>query len=76
MNNNRRYRIGKLIETLASAKTELEVIMYEEQTSLDNLPDSFRDSEYGDAMQEAIDNIEEALSYMNDLTTALNEARN
>lgn len=75
MNNNRRKRIGKLIEMLTNVKTELEVIMYEEQTSLNSLPEPFQDSEYGDAMQEAIDNIEEALSYMEELIAVLDEAR-
>lgn len=47
--------------------------MDEEQTALENLPEAFQEGEKGDTMQEAIDNLSNA---MDEATEYINEATN
>ena len=67
MNNNRRARIQALIN-------KLEDIKEEEQEYYDNMPESIQAGERGDKAQEAIDNLESTLDYLNDVTGFLEEA--
>lgn len=69
MNNNRRKRLEHIkerIESLMSEltcdlKEELELILSEEQDCYDNMPESLQNGERGEASQQAIDGIQQAI---------------
>ena len=74
MNNNRRARIQALIDKLEGIKEDIDFIKDEEQEYYDNMPESIQAGERGDKAQEAIDNLESTLDYLNDVTGFLEEA--
>lgn len=74
MNNNRRARIQALIDKLEDIKEDIDFIKDEEQEYYDNMPESIQAGERGDKAQEAIDNLESTLDYLNDVTGFLEEA--
>lgn len=78
MNRERRKNIdilqGKIQSVLGyidEIKCDIESLIYDEEEAYYNLPDSLRDSEKGDIMQEAIDNLKSALDC--DLESAFEE---
>lgn len=74
MNKDRRARIATLKDTIDEAKGALETILDEERDAYDNLPESLQDSGQGQASQEAIDNLESALSGLDEALCYLDEA--
>ena len=87
MNADRRKRIEKLNvevrEKLAALiddiRNEADSIKDEEQEAFDNLPESLQSGEKGDAMQESISRLEDAVSSLesidlDEIATALEEA--
>lgn len=74
MNNDRRARIQALIDKLEDIKEDIDFIKDEEQGYYDNMPESIQAGERGDKAQEAIDNLESTLDYLNDVTGFLEEA--
>ena len=70
MNNSRRKRIDALIERIDDLMSDLDLIREEEQDAYDNMPESFQDSERGEAMYNAIDNLETAASYLEDIRSS------
>lgn len=74
MNAERRKRINAIknqIEPLVSQlgvdiREELEAIRDEEQEAYDNLPEQFQEGEKGEAMQEAIERLEEVIGMLED----------
>lgn len=76
MNNARRKslsalarRIQELQGQIESIVSELETLRDEEQDAHDNLPESLQEGEKGQAMQEAIERMEDALSALADIDT-------
>ena len=61
MNKIRRKEIARAIELMEQAREILESVMDEEQEAFDNLPESIQGSERGEAMEECIYTIEEAI---------------
>lgn len=53
MNAERRKKIEAALALIAECK-------YDEQEAYDNMPESFQEGERGDAMQEHINNLEDA----------------
>jgi len=62
MNKARRNRIMDVQAELDELKQEIDAILAEEQVALDNLPESLQESERGQAMGEAIEALESAVS--------------
>lgn len=60
MNAARKKRIQDVIEKLDELKTVIEELHDEEQEAFDNLPESFQESERGEAMEAAADNLDSA----------------
>ena len=54
MNADRRKKLDQI-------KSDLQVVIEDEQAAYDNLPDSIREGEKGDTMQTAIDSMQTAL---------------
>lgn len=74
MNNARRKALNSIIERLENLQTDLQDIQAEEQEAFDNLPEGLQASERGEAMETAIDNLEEAVSMFDDLADLIREA--
>lgn len=74
MNNARRKALNSIIERLENLQTDLQGILEEEQGAYDALPEGLQASERGEAMETAIDNLEEAVSMFDDLAELIQEA--
>ena len=60
MNRNRRKQLQAISDQLARLMDELIAINEEEGEAFENLPESLQYSERGEAMEEAMTNIEDA----------------
>lgn len=74
MNRMRRKELARIVEKLErlealrlEIKEELETVMEEEQEALDNMPESLQDGEKGQQMQEYIDAMESALDDLEEI---------
>lgn len=64
MNKQRRTAIAEIAEQISEARDSLESIRYEEEEAYENYPDSLKDTERGEAMQNAIETLDEAYSQL------------
>lgn len=76
MNNPRRKRIAAIQGKLSELMEELNAILEEEQEAFDNFPETLQESERGQVMQEAIDNLEYAVGCFEEIDGYLEEAQN
>ena len=74
MNRLRRAAIRRVMEKLDELKAEIEGIQDEEQDAYDNLPESFMFGERGEAMESAIDSLDEAAEGVDAALEALEAA--
>lgn len=74
MNRERRKVIKELIIELEDLYSQLEEVKDEEQESYDNLPENLQESSRGEAASEAIDNLESALSSIDEAREYLESA--
>lgn len=74
MNKQRRTRIEEIIATLDGIYEVLNDLECEEQQALDNMPESFQESERGERMQEIIDYLSDAASSIEEAEESLNSA--
>ena len=74
MNKERRKQIAEIITKLNDLRQGVETLKGDEEDALDNLPDSFRETEKGERMEEIISNIEEAGGYIDEAITCLEAA--
>lgn len=75
MNKARRNRIIEIIDTLTLMNEEINIIMDEEQEALEAMPEPLQESDRGDAMQEAIDNLSSAMDSVQEAIDSLEEAK-
>ena len=75
MNKARRSKIGKIQEQISDMLSDLNEIRDEEESSYYNLPESIQSSDRGEAMSEAVDNLDEAISMLEDVDSYLNDAK-
>lgn len=75
MNKSRRSRIDEIIQKIEDLTYDIDVLRDEEEESYENLPESIQYSDRGEAMSEAIDNLESAISSLEEATEYLNEAK-
>lgn len=73
MNAKGRKELCSYVDQLEEIKSCLETIQEDETEKLDNMPESLQESERGDAMQAAIDNLESAASSLEEAIDYLNE---
>ena len=72
MNKKRRQEIDKIIKQLRKGVNlegvafDIEMIKDEEEYTFDNYPENLQDSRRGQSMQDAIDNLDEALLAIED----------
>ena len=71
MNKNRRKRIQEIIDKIVDAADNLDVIKDEEQEVFDNMPENFQCAERGEAIQECVDDLDDAVSGLQDVIETL-----
>lgn len=72
MNNERRKRIASALEQIEEVKSEIEQLAEEEREAYENMPGSLQESERGNAMEEAADNLDNAASSLEEAIDYLN----
>ena len=60
---------------MAELRDRIDAVLSEEQEAYDNLPESFQDSERGEAMQTAIEAMESAMESCEEAESSLEEAQ-
>lgn len=73
MNRERRKRLMQLAEKLLEVRTSLEIILKEEESAFDNMPESLQETERGEQMQEYIETMEEAISNIEEIESNLED---
>ena len=73
MNKARRKRLGEAFDLIGTAQDILRSVREEEQEAYENLPDSFRDGERGEEIQNYMDMIEEAEGYLDDANSVIEQ---
>lgn len=73
MNKQNRKMIEGYICQLEDLKGNIEAMKDEEEEKLDNMPDGLQESERGEAIQDAIDNLDSASDSIGDAIDYLNE---
>lgn len=76
MNKDRREELSDVIDFLADAKDRLECIRMDEEDSMYNLPEGLQFSATGDAMQDAIDTMDEISSKIDEVIDCINKLQN
>lgn len=74
MNKQNKKEIINYICQLEEIKSCIETMLKDETEKLDNMPEGLQESERGEALQNAIDNLESALDAIGDAIDYLNEA--
>ena len=74
MNAQRRKAISKLIEQIEGIQQDIEMYKDEEEECYYNLPDSIQESERGEAMQDAVSQLEDAYNALDDVISYLEDA--
>lgn len=73
MNKYRREQIRKALQLVEEAYSLLSVAKDEEEMAYENLPESLQSSERGEAMQENVDNLDTAVTALEEAKDALDE---
>ena len=73
MNKTRRKRLSDAFDLVCQAKEILESVKDEEQESLENLPDNFRNSERGEEMEGYIEMLDEVFNYLDDANSVIEQ---
>lgn len=73
MNKVRRAQIALLVIQLEELSSELDGLKEEEQDYLDNMPESLKGGEKGEAAQEAIDKMQDAFESIEYASNQLSE---
>jgi hypothetical protein len=74
MNKQTRKEISKYINSLEDLKQDIESMLEDEETKFDNMPEGLQESERGEAIQNAIENLESASDAIGDAIDYLNDA--
>lgn len=74
MNHERRKALLAIRNKLDEIKSEIESVKDDEQGYLDNMPDSFRDGEKGEAASAAIDQLDDAVNNLDSAVAAIEES--
>ncbi len=75
MNNDRRKALSNLHSKIDDLRNEVESIMNDESDAYENMPDSIKDGERGQAAELARDNLENAISSLQDALNSIEEAQ-
>lgn len=73
MNNQRRKRLRKARLYVTTAKEIGQDILYEEESCLNNIPDSFFDTEKYKQIEENVERLEELVDQMEEVVDMMDE---
>ena len=78
MNKQKRKNIDEVISRLeaidlVSIQDSIQMIVDDEQTALDELPENLQESDRANTMQEAVDSLESACEAVNNIETEITE---
>ena len=76
MNKQRRTKLSDANSLLSKAVSIVEFARDEEQDSFDNLPENLQSGERGEAMEEAIEELQTAIDSINDAMNHIDRAKN
>lgn len=71
MNNDRRKRLMMLTERLTDVRSFLEDLRNEEEIALEHIPESLQNGDLAQAMAEIVEELDEALSQIDDVINCL-----
>jgi len=74
MNKARRAELNRIINTLTDLKYDIEAVKGDEESAMDNLPESLQGSDRYEQMESAVDAMDEAYSYIEDAISNLEDA--
>lgn len=74
MNKSRRARLNAIINALTELKSDLDTVFDEEDTAMNNMPESMQESDRYCAMEEACDNMSDALDALDEAIDSLESA--
>lgn len=74
MNKKRREQLGEAEKYLNRANSLVESVCYGEQDAMDNIPDNLQESERYAAMEDAVDDLQEAQSRIGDAISYIQSA--
>lgn len=75
MNDTRRKQIQKVIDALDDLNLVIQDIFDDEETAYDNLPESLQFGKRGEAMEDALDSLREAMGALQDTQQCLTYAQ-
>jgi prefoldin subunit 5 len=75
MNKKRREAIDDLVNKINEIKEAAESLRDEEQEAFDNMPESLQQGDKGQAMEEAISNLDDAVNALEEAISGLESAR-
>ena len=76
MNNHRRDILRQALVSLDLAESHVSGCMDDEQSALDNLPESFQDSDRGAAFEDNIDRLNDAIDLIDQARDLIEETIN
>lgn len=59
-------QLERIVDELSSIYSDVEDIKNKEEEKLENMPDSFRESQKGEQIEEGVEQLEEVLDLLND----------
>ena len=71
MNKARRAKLNAVINALTELKDDLEIIHDEEDEAMENMPESLQESDRYYAMEEACDNMSDAMDALDEAIESL-----
>lgn len=74
MNKERRNEIKKIIKNVEEIRSNIELILDDEQDYYDNMPENLQGGDRGITSEEAIDNLQEAINNIEETISFLENA--
>lgn len=74
MNKDRRKQLESIVERIEEIKALVEALRDEEQGAFDNLPEGLQQSDRGQGMEAAVEQLEAAISALEETSEAIGVA--
>lgn len=74
MNKKRRGNLKQALDLINAAGDIIQNALYEEQDSLDNLPENLMESDRYSKMESTVDELEQAIDYIENIKNSVEEA--
>jgi hypothetical protein len=75
MNDSRRKRLEAASQLISQAISSIEEVREEEQEAFDNLPENMQEGEKGEAIETAINTLDDALSALTEALSGIDDAQ-